>query len=172
MAAREVSKLSHVHESIINWLVLNPGRSMRQCADNFGYTQPWLSSLVNSDIFQAALRERQIEVAVRVAQNIPAKLAAVADIALDKLADKVAESEDAEFLLDAADRTLHRMGFAPQSTRNPAGSPSQFGPSAVNIQQNFMVTGQDLAAARELMQSVPLKAVGFGSPTEPLERDA
>ena len=144
-------RLSHTHEQILNWLVLNPELSMRHCADHFGYTQSWLSTLIRSDLFQAALRERQMMVASRVAASIPAKLAAVADVALDKLGEMVERSEDPEFILDAADKALHRMGYAPQSSRNPAGSPSTFGSPLV--QQNLFIGAGDLADARELMRS-------------------
>lgn len=148
------AKLSHTHEQIINWLVLNPQCSMRECADHFRYTQSWLSTLVRSDLFQAALRARQEAIAVRVAESIPSKLAAVADIALDKLADMASASEDPEFILDAADKVLHRMGYAPQSSRNPAGSPSQFGGNGPMVQQNnFVINAGDLEEARALMQA-------------------
>jgi hypothetical protein len=89
-------------------------------------------------------------VANRVAASIPAKLAAVADVALDKLGEMVERSEDPEFILDAADKALHRMGYAPQSSRNPAGSPSTFGSPLV--QQNLFIGAGDLADARELMR--------------------
>lgn len=148
------ARLSHTHEQIINWLILNPGASMRQCADTFGYTQSWLSTLIRSDLFQAALAERQMAVAARVVATIPQKLAAVTEIALDKLADMVGTSEDQDFILDAADKALHRMGYAPQSSRNPAGSPSQFSPGGLNIQQNnFVINASDLEEARALMQT-------------------
>lgn len=162
------ARLSHTHEQIINWLVLNPDRSMRECADSFGYTQSWLSTLVRSDLFQAALAERQHAVALRVVQSIPQKLAAVTDIALDKLADMVQVSEDPEFILDAADKALHRMGYAPQSSRNPAGSPGQFGNAGVNIQQNFVVTASELADARQLMQLAANAAIPMLSAQGPI----
>jgi hypothetical protein len=147
-----IQRMSHTHEMVINWLVLNPQKSLRECADHFGYTQPWLSQLIHSDIFQANLRQRQMEVAARVSASIPEKLQAVADIALEKLGDAIAKSEDPDFILDAADRALHRMGYAPASARNPAGSPSQIG--AVQNQTNVFVLGQDdLAQARELMRA-------------------
>jgi hypothetical protein len=145
--------------------VLNPHLSLRECADHFGYTQPWLSQLIHSDIFQARLKERQMEVAARVAQSIPDKLRAVTDIALDKLAEKVADSEDPEFILDAADRALHRMGYAPASARNPAGSPAQL--NQVSNQTNVFVLGQDdLHQARELMKVAGQLPSGLG-PTAP-----
>lgn len=145
-----ISRISHTHDQIINWLIVNPEKSLRECADTFGYTQPWLSQLIHSDIFQAELKKRQVDVASRIAASIPEKLHAVTDIALTKLADKVAESEDPEFILDAADRALHRMGFAPASTRNPAGSPAQ-GTPALNQTNVFLLGHNDLAEARKIM---------------------
>ena len=150
--ARPPMRISHTHESIINWLVLNPEKSLRECADYFQYTQSWISTLIHSDIFQMALRERQQSVAARVAQSIPEKLRACADVALDKLGDQIAASEDPDFILDAADRVLHRMGFAPQSARNPAGSPSQG--AALNVQNNLYITAGDLQDARAILQGV------------------
>lgn len=146
----DIQRISHTHEAVLNWLIINPERSLRECADHFGYTQPWLSTLIHSDIFQMALRERQQNVANRVAQSVPERLQAVADIALDKLATMVEASEDPEYILDASDRVLHRMGYAPASARNPAGSPSQG--LVQNTQNNvFLLGAADLAEARKIM---------------------
>jgi hypothetical protein len=154
----DIQRISHTHEAVINWLVLNPEKSMRECADVFGYTQAWLSTLVHSDIFQMALRERQEAVAARVTQSIPQKLRMCTEVALDKLANAIEQSEDPEFLLDAADRTLHRMGFAPQSARNPAGSPAQQGSTVTN--NNLFVLGEaDLHEARKIMAQAGVGAL-------------
>lgn len=145
-----IQRLSHTHDQVINWLLVNPHKSLRECADYFGYTQAWLSTLIHSDIFQAELRRRQLDVAARVAQSIPEKLQAVADIALEKLGDAVAQSEDPDFILDVADRALHRMGYAPASARNPAGAPSQLG---IQNQTNvFVLAPDELERARNLMR--------------------
>lgn len=146
----DIQSLNHTHEAILNWLILNPDKSLRECADKMGFTQPWLSTVIHSDIFQMALRERQQNVANRVAASIPERLQAVADIALDKLGGMVADSEDPDFVLDAADKVLHRMGYAPASARNPAGSPAQG--QAILQQNNTFILGQgDLAEARAIM---------------------
>lgn len=147
----ELARLSTTHEMLMNWLVLNPEKSLRECADHFGYSQSWLSSIIHSDLFQHALKEKQLAISMRVADSIPARLRACADIALDKLADKLESVEDPEFILDATDKILHRMGYAPASTRNPAGSPVGAGNSGV--QQNFFIQAGDLAEARGLMQA-------------------
>lgn len=148
----ELVNISHKHEALLNWLVLNPDKSLRECADHFGYTQSWVSSIIHSDIFQVALKEKQLAIAAKVADSIPAKLRRAADVALEKLTTKVEESEDPEFLLDATDKILHRMGYAPASARNPAGSPAAHGGAPLAQQNNFFIGAGDLAAARELMR--------------------
>ena len=142
----ELVALSHTHEMLLNWLVVNPERSLRECADHFGYTQSWVSSLIHSDLFQSALKQKQMDIAIRVAESIPEKLRRAADIGVEKLADHLEKSEDPEFILDATDKILHRMGYAPQSSRNPAGSPG-----SMNQQNNFFIGQADLLAAQELM---------------------
>ena len=145
----ELVKLSTTHEMLMNWLVLNPEKSLRECADHFGYTQSWVSQIIHSDLFQHALKEKQERIALRVAESIPAKLARAADIAVEKLTDQLEKTEDPEFILSATDKILHRMGYAPQSTRNPAGGP----PPTLNQQNNFFLQASDLEAARELMRA-------------------
>ena len=143
-------KLSSTHEMLMNWLLTNPEKSLRECADHFGYTQSWVSQIIHSDLFQHALKEKQERIFVRVADGIPAKLRRNADIALEKLSDHLEKSEDPEFILSATDKLLHRMGYAPQSARAPAGSPAAAG---VGVQQNnFFLSQSDLAAARAQLQ--------------------
>ncbi len=134
-----IARLSHRHDQIINWLLLNPHRPLRDCAAHFNYTQAWLSSLIHSDIFQAKLKERQGEVFVAVANDIPAKLRGLADIAIEKVTRMVEESEDPDLALDVFDKTLHRLGYAPQKAAAPAGPAPQ-----VNV---FAVSSADLAQA-------------------------
>lgn len=145
-------KLSSTHEMLMNWLLMNPEKSLQECADHFGYTQSWVSQIIHSDLFQHALKEKQERVFIRVADGIPAKLRRNADIALEKLSGQLEKSEDPEFLLSATDKLLHRLGYAPQSARAPAGSPA-----AASVQQNnFFLSQADLAAARaQLQQPAP-----------------
>ena len=159
----QLAKLSTSHEMLMNWLVLNPEKSLRECADHFGYTQSWLSQIIHSDIFQHALKEKQLAIGLRVADSIPARLRKAADVALDKLSTHLETTEDPDFILDATDKILHRMGYAPASSRNPAGSPSQMGGNG--LQQNFFIQAGDLAAARELMQLSAEQGGGALRPT-------
>lgn len=131
--------ISHRHEAILNWLLLNPHRSLRECADELGFTQAWLSSVIHSDIFQAKLKERQESVFLAVAQDIPRKLRGLADVAIEKVTRIIESSEDPDLVVDVFDKTLNRLGYAPQKGGGP-------GPTTqVNM---FAVSREDLASAR------------------------
>jgi hypothetical protein len=134
-----VAKLSHGHDAILNWLLLNPTSTLRECGDQLGYSVPWLSRLIHTDIFQAELAARQGEVFVSVAGSIPQKLAGLADIAIEKVTEQLLSSESPQYALDVFDKALTKLGYAPQTARNPNGA------STTNV---FMVSANDLAAAR------------------------
>lgn len=144
--SNQISRLSHTHEAIMNWMLLNPGESLRACADHFQITQSWLSTVIHSDIFQAQLAQRNEGIRCRVAEAIPKKMQIAADIGLDKLATKIEESENPDFILDATDKLLHRLGYAPQKVPTGPGIAGQPG-----TQNNFFISAGDLAEARGLM---------------------
>lgn len=144
-----IANLSHTHEALLNWLVVNPDKTLRQCADHFGYTPQWLSAILHSDLFQAALKEKQIAITSKIAMGLTEQLKNLAHVAVDKLGQAIEKSEDGEFLLDATDKILHRLGYAPASARNPLGNVA-----TQQVQQNFYITAGDLQEARALMQEV------------------
>jgi hypothetical protein len=140
----QLKSLSHTHDMVINWMLLNPDRSLRECADYFGYSQPWLSTLIHTDLFQARLKERQAVVFAQIAQTVPEKLTALSDIATEKLTEAITKSEDSKFILDAFDKVMHRAGYAPASQKNPAGP-------GVQVTNVFTVDKETLAQARQGM---------------------
>lgn len=140
----EIQKVSHSHEAIILWLLENPDRPLRECAAIFGYTQPWLSTVIHSDAFQEQLRLRQNEMMVLTGRDIRHKMEAAADIALEGLTRKLENTEDGDFLLDATDKLLARMGHGPATARNPA--------PVTNNTMHITVSSGDLAEARALLR--------------------
>ncbi|HEU4854501.1 MAG TPA: hypothetical protein VFS89_04340, partial [Nitrosospira sp.] len=144
--SNQIKKVTFTHEALILWMLENPHRSLRDAAAYFGYTQSWLSTIIHSDAFQEQLRKRQDELAIMTGHDIRAKLRAATDVALGGLTRSLETTEDPKFLLDATDKLLHRMGYAPASARNPGGPVQQ-----TNIQNNITVSSDDLAAARALI---------------------
>jgi len=103
---------------------------------------------MNSDAFKAQLGDMSDYADVAVVNDIPAKLRGVACLALDGLAEQLANAVadgtllQRSFLQESADMALHRLGYAPQK-QVPAG--------AASFTQNntFVAVSQDaLASAR------------------------
>lgn len=163
MAENQIGKISYTHEAFINWLLENPERPLRDAAAYFGYTQAWLSTILHSDVFQAKLSGRQDAVFAAVAQDIPSKLRAAADIGLEKLTRKLEDTEDGEFILDATDKLLHRMGYAPSASRNPVAPSHITNNTQVNV---FQVDALQLASARERISARPAAIEGEVIPAE------
>lgn len=158
MAENQIATLNHTHQRILDWLILNPDKTLRECADSMGYTQAWLSTVIHSDVFQLQLRQMNAEVHARVCGSVPEKLAALADIGIEKLTDMLAKSEDPVFVANTTDKLLHRMGYAPKATPVVTGT-------TVNVQNNtFHVSREELTAARQIFLPVNIPVVIEGEP--------
>lgn len=162
MAEKQVLSLSHTHESVMNFMLLNPSLALREVADHFGYTQAWLSTLIHSDLFQAQFESRKEGIRVRVADSIPQKMRLAADLGMEKLVAKLEQTEDPEFILDATDKLLHRLGYAPSKVAVSVG-----GAGVANQQNNFYISAADLDKAKAAMGLAALRPMlpDTGSPT-------
>lgn len=139
----QLSRLTITHDAILDWLIANPGKgAMSKCANYFGYTQAWLSSIVWSDAFQAKLRDKKEILFTETLVPLREQVAGVATRALERLGEKVEVIEDPKVLVDVADKMLHRLGYAPKADTAPTGTVN-------NTQNNFYeVTPELLAEAR------------------------
>lgn len=145
MSNDKLQNVSHTHDQIMNWLIANPSRPLKECADHFGYTQTWLSIVIHSDAFSSKFKERQDAVFTAVMHDTPEKLKALADIAVEQLADTLSKNTDKKFALDAFDKIMHRAGYAPASNKNPDGM-------QVTNNNLYMVSADVLKQAREAMR--------------------
>ena len=138
----QIQKLSPKHEAILVALVSDPSMSRNQLAMEIGVSPAWLSTIINSDVFQAALKERQEEVWGRAAEGIANKLSLLAEKSLDRLTSKVDVENNPEILLDITKAALNRTGF-PDARSSMPGGPA--------LQQNnfFSVSPEQLSVMRE-----------------------
>lgn len=56
-----IAKVRYTHEALIDMIVTNPWISQDSLAAYFGYSASWISTIINSDAFQAALHKRKME---------------------------------------------------------------------------------------------------------------
>jgi hypothetical protein len=146
----DLARISHTHDQIIDWLLANPNQPMSVCAAEFGYTAPWLSTLIHSDLFQAKLQERQETIFGEVALSVKDRITALAHDSLRRLHEKVQTCDDVDQLVSASELAVKALGFGPTSVRTPGVT--------VNFQAN-VVTKDVLAEARLRMEHREVKAI-------------
>lgn len=145
-----IAKLNFSHDAIAQWMIQNPHAPLKDCAEYFNYTQPWLSIIIHSDAFQARYQELRGQADAAIIGDIPAKMRAVASRALDGLAEAVETAVKSEqtivhrgFLLETSDKLLRDLGYGPQKPTVQISAP---------VQNNFItVAPDDLARARARM---------------------
>jgi hypothetical protein len=142
----QIQTLTPRHDAIITFLVANPAMKKGDVARRFGVSPAWLSTVINSDVFQAKLRERQDEFFSAATESTREKLSRLANETLDKLIEKVEVETETSEIRAMATLALDRLGY------NAFGGPGQaLAGAGGNVQNNFFigVERDTLARARE-----------------------
>ena len=85
-----IRKIRYTHDAVIDEIIATPEISQGELALKFGFTQSWMSIVINSDAFQERLAERKAQlVDPRLIASIEDRLGAVAQRSLDKLIEKL-----------------------------------------------------------------------------------
>ena len=108
----ELKKLSVNHNAIADWLIANPGRGQQGiCAQEFGITQSWLSTLINQDAFQSLLKNKQSEIFDEVVVPLKDKIAGVAHRSVEKLGEILDATNDGRLVKDISDSMIKALGY-------------------------------------------------------------
>lgn len=122
---QQVEKARYRYEGILRWLVANPHRTQGECAEELGYTQSWLSQIINSDMFQAKLREACEEAGVVCIHTTQARLMAIAAKTLDVIEERIDNRQMTERgVLDVSRDLLDRLGYTKKES-SPANGTQQ-----------------------------------------------
>jgi hypothetical protein len=57
-----LQKVRYTHEAMIDLILANPGIHQNQLANYFGYSAPWISTVMQTDAFRAKMAERSAEI--------------------------------------------------------------------------------------------------------------
>lgn len=141
----DVARLNHRHEQIVNWLILNPERSLGECAAAFGYTQAWISQLIHSDMFQARYREACAEVGELAVHTIHNRLSNLTVAAIEKSLEKIETGAATErFLGDTLRTSLQALGYSGSA---PGDGNGKAPPINITIQAQALVAARERVAA-------------------------
>lgn len=146
----ELQKLNFRHLGILDWLVANPQGSLTDCARALDYSLPWVSTVVNSDLFQAEFVKRRRGMELVQNNRIANRLSAVAEKGLKQMEDTLATGmAPPKAVHDYTSAALKALGYFDGDASPPARS------TQVNVQINqssLQVTPSVLAEARDIMR--------------------
>lgn len=126
-AANAIQRVKYSHDGMIDLLIANPAISQGQIAAHFGYTQPWVSRVMNSDAFLARLAERKGDIVdPTITATIEEKFKALAAKSLDVVLEKLTVTQSADTALKALEITSRALGYGARQQN-------------VAVQQNFVV---------------------------------
>lgn len=158
--------LSHLHEALADYMLMNPGCTLREMGAYFGYTGAWICTVTTSDMFRAYLAERRVEISAQVAQSLPKKLEGAAHLATEKLIETLEKTNDGEMIVDIFDKVMHRYGYAPNARPGTGAVAAINGP--VSVQQNFFLGKDDVQAARQALIEAHVERPRLESPLRAL----
>jgi hypothetical protein len=157
----QIKTLRHQHLALMDYMLANPTVPMWAVANHFGRTQAWLSTIVNSDLFQAHMHERRKLIEDDQQRHINAKLFSAASQGLDALIAGISDDE----VSISEKRAITRLAL---EASGQIGNKS--GPSVVvnAVAQSSTAANSDAVnAAREriLQQSRLASTVGVALPS-------
>lgn len=154
----QLKSLRPKHHAIMDHLIANPSAKYGDVAAIFGVTPAWLSTVINSDLFQTQLCERRRLMDQALTANISDRLGRLAEKSLSELEDAIDDEEvSINTKLDVAKTALSALGFL-----GPKGGGIAAGPT-VNIQTN---TNQTITVVDSAIQQAHqrLQARGISMP--------
>lgn len=146
-----LAKVGHKHELIMHYMLANPEAKLGDIAARFNLSQPWLSTLIHSDMFQAAFSSVREGYYGELTADMKDKLQGLAHMSVDKLLEKVEVIEDPMALLKVASSALDRTGYGTQPRGGVtivAGANAQVAVGADVINHAKMLRDQAVAARR------------------------
>lgn len=111
-----VQKLNFGHDAIIDWLLANPDKNQGDCAAAFRYTEPWLSRIINSDLFQVEYKRRLAEKRDKLDGELALDIRRVAQKSLQAVERRLESGACSDaFLMKSMDHTLAVLGYTQDS---------------------------------------------------------
>ena len=111
-AANALERVRYSHEAMIDILIAEPAISQGELAKRFGYTEPWISRVINSDAFQEALALRRSEVVNPViVASLEERMKTVNQLASENLINYMTLNKSPEVSLKALEITSKALGF-------------------------------------------------------------
>ena len=122
-----IEKTRYNHEAMIDVIIANPTLTQGELARTFDRSQAWMSRIMGSDAFQAALAKRREEITDPfLVATIEERMNGLAMQSLDILAEKLEATGNPDLALEALKVTTKALGFGARAPMT-------------NVQNNFVI---------------------------------
>lgn len=123
-----IQKTRYSHEAMIDVIIANPEIKQNELAARFERRPAWISRIIGSDAFQAALAKRREELTDPfLVATIEERFKGLAIQSLDVIAEKLEATKNTDVALKALDISSKALGFGARTANHPA------------VQNNFVV---------------------------------
>lgn len=107
----------YTHEAMIDVVIAQPGIKQNELAKMFDRSVPWISRIIGSDAFQAALAKRREEITDPfLIATVEERMKGLALQSLDIISEKLDLSKNADLALKALDISAKSLGFGARAT--------------------------------------------------------
>jgi hypothetical protein len=120
-----LQSLRYTHEAMIDVIIANPAIKQNELSKIFDRTVPWISRIIGSDAFQAALAKRREELTDPfLVATIEERMKGLAFQSLDIICDKLETSRNTDLALKGLDIAAKTLGYGARASGN--GQTNQF----------------------------------------------
>lgn len=128
-SGRRLVRVHYSHEAVIDVIIAEPTLTQREIAQRFGRSENWMSIIMGSDSFQAALAKRRDDVTDPfLVATIEERFRGLATQSLQVLAEKLEATRNPDLALKALDISSKALGFGARQVNGGA-----------TVQNNFVV---------------------------------
>jgi len=105
-------KTRYSHEAMIDVIIAEPTIKQNKLAEMFDRSVPWISRIIGSDAFQAALAKRREELTDPfLVATIEERFRGIATQSLEIIAEKLEASKNVDLALKSLDVSVKALGF-------------------------------------------------------------
>lgn len=111
-SGRGIQRVKYTHDAMIDLMLMRPEISQHDIALYFNYSEGWVSSVINSDAFQARLAERKTEVVdPSIRQSVEDRMNTLAHQSLDIVQKKLKVTENPDLAIKALELSTKALGL-------------------------------------------------------------
>lgn len=116
MGAIQLEKVRYTHDAMIDVIVAQPWISQGELARHFGYSESWISIVVNSDAFKERLAERKDDIVDPVLRSsLEERIRGVVDLSLQVLQDKLRATGNPNIAIRVLEHGSRALGYGARS---------------------------------------------------------